>query len=178
MSLESTELVAASNEAHVERAVKGSLFYTVAMLVILFVSNGYPPDRPIAWGTIVLALGLDACKCTLLVAFAVLFSSVSTSFFLPVFGTIVIFLVGGASQQAYDFVHSSAGSTVSPLVRQLASMLYYVLPNFSAFDLKVNAIYALTLNVQGICLTVIYFIVYTVILLFCAAAIFNRRELG
>lgn len=154
------------------------LLGVVAMLVILFVSNSYPPDRPIAWGTIALALGLDACKCILLVAFALLFSSVSTSFFLPVFGTIAIFLVGGASQQAYDFVNSSAASTISPLVRQVASMLYYVLPNFSAFDLKVNAIYALNLNAQGICLTVVYFIVYTAILLLCSAAAFNRRELG
>ncbi|MDY0268934.1 ABC transporter permease [Trichloromonas sp.] len=155
-----------------------ALLGLLSILVVFFVSLGYPPDRPVVWVNVLAAIGFDALKCILLVAIAMFFSSVSTSFFLPIFGTIATFLVGGASQQAYDYVHSSAGQTLSPLVRQAASALYYILPNFSAFDLKVNAIYALPLDLPGLGLTLGYFVVYTAMALTLAALIFTRRELG
>lgn len=146
--------------------------------VVLVTAGNYPPDRPISWIAVVAAIGFDTAKCLLLVSFAVLFSSVSTSFFLPIFGTIAIYLVGGASQQAYDYVLSPAGQTLSPLARQAAEALYYILPNFSAFDLKVNAIYSLPLNYHSLALTAAYGVLYTIFLLCIAAAIFSRRELG
>jgi Cu-processing system permease protein len=148
-----------------------------ALLVVSFVSSGFPPDRPVAWGALVAAVGFDALKYILLVAFAVLFSSVSTSFFLPIFGTIAIFLVGGATQQVYDYVHSQAGQTLAPQLRQLATLLYYVLPNFSAFDLKVNAIYALPTDPRGLLFTAGYFVLYSSFVLIASAAIFSRREM-
>ena len=148
-----------------------------SFLVVAFVSAGYPPDRPVAWGTLATAVGFDALKYIFLVAFAVLFSSVSTSFFLPIFGTIAIFLVGGATQQVHDYVHSASGQVLSPLVRRLASALYYALPNFSAFDLKVNAIYAISPDWRGLLLTAGYFAVYSAFVLVTAAAIFSRREM-
>jgi ABC-type transport system involved in multi-copper enzyme maturation permease subunit len=154
------------------------LLGAAAATVVALVAVGYPPERPVAWGAVAAAIAFDALKCILLVAFAVFFSALSTSFFLPVFGTIAIYLVGGASQQAYDYVQSAAGQTLAPLVRQAATALYYLLPNFSAFDLKVNAIYALDLDLPGLLLTLGYGAVYTAIVLTGAAAIFTRRELG
>jgi ABC-type transport system involved in multi-copper enzyme maturation permease subunit len=150
----------------------------ITLLVVLVVSSQYPPDRPVAWAAVIVALGFDAVKCLLLVAFAVLFSSVSTSFFLPVFGTIAVYLVGGATQQAYDYVLSPAGQALSPLVKKLASGLYYILPNLSAFDLKINAIYALPLDFYPLVLTLGYGLLYIAFVLICAAAIYSRRELG
>jgi ABC-type transport system involved in multi-copper enzyme maturation permease subunit len=154
------------------------LLGTVAALVVLVVSHSYPPDRPVVWSTVVLAVGFDAFRCILLVAFAIFFSSLSTSFFLPIFGTIAVYLVGGASQQAYDYVQSSIGQRLDPMVRESTSLLYYVVPNLSAFDLKVNAIYALPVDSDGLALTAAYFVVYTALVLLLAAVIFARRELG
>jgi Cu-processing system permease protein len=148
-----------------------------SLLVVLVVSAGYPPERPVVWGALAAALCFDALKYIFLVAFAVLFSSVSTSFFLPIFGTIAVFLVGGTTQQVYDYVHSPMGQKLAPLVRHGATTLYYLLPNFSAFDLKVNAIYALAPDYRGLALTVGYWVIYTSFVLVAAAAIFSRREL-
>jgi Cu-processing system permease protein len=160
------------------------LFGTVVLLglltvaMVLFVSSNYPPDRSVSWLAVIAALGFDTIQCLLLVAFAVLFSSISTSFFLPVFGTIAVYLIGGASQQAYDYVLSPAGQTLSPVVRQAAGILYYIVPNFSAFDLKANAIYALPLDIGTLALTAVYGILYTAVVLIVAAAVYSRRELG
>jgi ABC-type transport system involved in multi-copper enzyme maturation permease subunit len=150
----------------------------LTLTVVSLVAANYPPDRPVSWLAVLAALGFDTLKCLLLVAFALFFSSVSTSFFLPVFGTIAIYLVGGATQQAYDYVLSPAGQTLSPLSQKLAEILYYILPNLSAFDLKVNAIYALPLDIQALALTCGYGLLYMAFVLIAAAAVYSRRELG
>ncbi|MHB8058805.1 MAG: hypothetical protein ACYDHC_13025 [Desulfuromonadaceae bacterium] len=124
-----------------------------------------------------LCILFDALKYILLIAVAFLFSTVSTSFFLPVFGAIATFLAGGITQQVYEFVNSPASKTLSTFVKQLAKGLYYIIPNFGAFDLKVNAIYGLPLPANGLFLTVAHFAVYVGLLLSAAAAIFARREM-
>lgn len=160
------------------------LFGTVLFLglltltVVLVVSGQYPPDRPISWIAVIAALGFDALKCLLLLAFAVFFSAVGTSFFLPIFGTIAVYMVGGATQQAYDYVLSPAGQALSPVTQTLAEVLYYILPNLSAFDLKVNAIYALPLDFHALALTLGYGILYMAFVLIAAAAVYSHRELG
>jgi len=127
---------------------------------------------------VIAALGFDALKCLLLLAFAVFFSAVGTSFFLPIFGTIAVYIVGGATQQAYDYVLSPAGQALSPVTQTLAEVLYYILPNLSAFDLKVNAIYALPLDFHALALTLGYGILYMAFVLIAAAAVYSHRELG
>lgn len=149
----------------------------VACAVVLFCSGMYPPVRPVVWSTLLCAIIFDVLKYVLLVAVSFLLSTVSTSFFLPVFGTIATFLVGSSSQQVYDFVNSPAAVKLSPIVRRIASILYYILPNFSAFDLKVNAVYGLALSTQGLLLTLAYWAVYILVVLSLAAVIFSRREL-
>lgn len=149
----------------------------VAFAVVLYSSTLYPPERPIIWSTMALSILFDALKYILLIAVAFLFSTVSTSFFLPVFGTIATFLTGGITQQVYEYIHSPASKNLSPVVKQIASGLYYLLPNFSAFDLKVNSIYGLPVPADGLLLTMAYFVVYVGLLLSVSAAIFLRREM-
>lgn len=149
----------------------------VACAVTGYTSALYPPDRPIVWGTMALCILFDALKYILLIAVAFLFSTVSTSFFLPVFGTIATFLAGGVTQQVYEYIHSPASKTLSPVVKHIATGLYYLLPNFGAFDLKVNTIYGLQVPVYGLLLTMAYFVVYVGVLLSLSAVIFMRREM-
>ena len=149
----------------------------VAMGVIYFASGMYPPMRPVQWNSIAIALLFDFFKYVLLVAIAYLLSTVSTSFFLPLFGAIVLFFVGSASQEAYDFVQSEQGANLAPLVKKAATAFYYILPNFSAFDLKVNAIYGVPLSPSGLLFTAAYFFVYTALVLTVSVMSFTTREL-
>lgn len=155
-----------------------SLVLGGAAFVAVFSASGiYPPSRPVVWNNLLLAIVFDALKYILLVAFAFLFGTVSTSFFLPVFGTIAVFLVGSASQGAYDYTRTTAGQALSPFAKQAAGALYYLLPNFSAFDLKVQAVYGLALPGRGLLLTLLYFLVYAAILLALSVLSFSLREL-
>lgn len=155
-----------------------TLLGTVACLVIKLASGIYPSDRPVVWSWFVLAITFATLKYILLVGVALLLSTVSTSFFLPIFGTICAFLASGITQQVYEYVNSpSAAQTVSPALKPIVSIIYYLLPNLAGFDLNVNAIYGLAPNFSGLGITAAYFIAYTAILLGSAALVFNRREM-
>ncbi|MDA8163408.1 MAG: hypothetical protein M0017_00050, partial [Desulfobacteraceae bacterium] len=156
----------------------GLLLGTVASGVIVMAGAQYPSQQPILWANFASAVFFDCCKYALLTAVALLLSSLSTSFFLPIFGTIATYLAGTASQEVMDYI--GGGTQVIPVAKAtqyLARGAYYLLPNLSAFDLKVYAIYSLPLSLTGLMYTFGYFLVYTAILLYLAVWVFRGREL-
>jgi ABC-type transport system involved in multi-copper enzyme maturation permease subunit len=132
---------------------------------------------PIQWGRIGVALGASLLKYVLLAAIAVFFSSLSTSFFLPFFATLAIYLTGSASQDVFEYISGDEGSKIAPLAQLLIKGVYYILPNFSAFDFNFQAIYPLPLHPADLVYTSVYFIVYTGVALSAANWFFSKREL-
>lgn len=155
----------------------GLVLGLIAPLAISATAATYPPDRSIVWSVILVAICYDVLKYILLSAFGLLFSAVSTSFFLPVFGTISVYLCGSMSQDVQNYLISSAAEDVPAFVKTLATFFYYLIPNFDAFDFKLAAIYSLPVDYMGALLTLGYFVIYTAIILFLACFFFSRREL-
>jgi ABC-type transport system involved in multi-copper enzyme maturation permease subunit len=154
------------------------LLGSLACVMVKIASGIYPSERPIVWSFLVLAILFSTLKYILLVGVALLLSTVSTSFFLPIFGTICTFLASGITQQVYEYVNSPVSAqAVSPQLKPLVALVYYLLPNLSGFDLKVNAIYGIAPDMSGLLLTGAYFVVYTALLLGGAAFVFGRREM-
>lgn len=147
-----------------------------AAAVIWFISSTDPPTRPILWHLVAIAIAFDTLKYCIVVAIALVLSTVSTSFFLPVFGAIAAFIAGNISQEVFDYIQSPAAATLSPLAKTAASGLYYLLPNFAAFNLKANAIYSIAVPAGDLLLTAAYGLMYLGILLTIAALLFGRRE--
>lgn len=150
----------------------------VATAVIALVSTQYPSDIPVRWLPIWVAIFTDGLKFILVAAIALLFSSLSTSFYFPFIATLVIYFCGSASQNVYEYICSDYGKTMSIVSRSIISTIYYLIPNFAAFDFKVQAVYPLSISVQGLFLTGTYFMIYTSIILMIAVWAFNRRELA
>ncbi len=150
---------------------------SVGAAVVKYVSVLYPPMRMIVWPNILLSVVFIVLKYILLVAFAFLLSTVSTSFFLPIFGTLSIYFVGNAMQQVYDFIHSPSALHYSPLIKKAVTVFYYILPNLTAFDLSVNAAYGINISGSGLVYTACYFIVYTGLILTVACIVFSGREM-
>lgn len=149
----------------------------IILSIVHYTAGLYPPDRPVLWMNVSWALCFLLLKYLLLVALGFLFASVSTSFFLPIFGTICTFFVGSASQEAYDYLQSPAAQSLSPLLQKSATIFYYLIPNLSAFDLQTQAIYGLPLVSGTLALTLLYWGVYTAIVLTLAVILFSRREM-
>jgi len=157
--------------------VSAIIFSLLAYILVPLAASINPPDRLALWSNILLAFGFDVCMAVLMTAVSILLSCVSTSFALPFFSSIAIYLAGSASQQVYDFLHSSAVVTQSALVKSAGDVLYYLLPNLNAFDLHLQAIYGLPLDYAQLLTTFAYFVFYTGILLVLSIIIFERREM-
>ena len=150
----------------------------VAAAAIALVSTQYPSDIPVRWLHVWIAIFFDSLKYTLVAAIALFFSSVSTSFYFPFIATLVIYFCGSASQEVYEYILSDYGKSMSLTARYIVNSQYYVLPNFAAFDFKVQAVYPLPLSLEGIVFTAIYFMCYTSIIILATIWTFNRRELA
>jgi ABC-type transport system involved in multi-copper enzyme maturation permease subunit len=149
-----------------------------AFIVIYYCSILYPPAREIQWKIIAVAIFFDTMKYILLIAVSFFFSTISTSFFLPIFGTVSIFIVGCSSQDVFNYLHTAdAGKGLPTFVVKAATCLYYLLPNLSAFDFKLHAVYGLEPSSSGLVLTFGYFVAYSAILLTISACLFIRREM-
>ncbi len=149
----------------------------LAVGMIVVVGTIYPPAKALNLVTLLTALGLGALKFMLLTAFSMLLCSVSTSFFLPIFGTFACYFMGHASQQVYDYLTLGSGALVPPAVQWAAKLFYYAVPNFSAFDYTIAATYGLPVNPAEIGWVLLYFLIYTGILLILSVLCFNRREM-
>jgi ABC-type transport system involved in multi-copper enzyme maturation permease subunit len=149
----------------------------ISVPVIYLSATQYPSDVPLLWGHVAVAVAGLAGKYILLTAIALLLSALSTSFFLPIFGTLAIYLAGSASQPVMDYLSRDETQAVSPTVKGICQGLYYLLPNFSAFDWQVQAVYALPLSAAQLGYTLAYFVVYLAIILWLGVTVFERREL-
>jgi len=155
-----------------------TLLGLVAVVAIALASTQYPSDIPIRWLQISIAILMDGLKYVLVAAIALLFSSLSTSFYFPFIATLVIYFCGSASQQVYEYIASDYGKTLSAVAKVVISSIYYCIPNFAAFDFKVQAVYPLAVSVESILFTGAYFLIYTSIVLMITVWAFNRRELA
>lgn len=146
--------------------------------VIAYSATVYPSAQPIPWGTIIAAFISMTLKSVMLAAFALLFSTISTSFTLPFFSTLGIWIAGSASQEVYEYISGSSGKDLPYFLRLIAEVLYYILPNFSGLNLQIFAIYGLPLSSFDVLASFLYAVIYTAVIAWLAVLIFTRRELS
>lgn len=137
----------------------------------------YPMDPPFSWGYFGLALWFQYWIFLIVGAVSLVFSSFATSSFLPLALSMGIYFAAFSTEAVKYYVESGIGRVqVAPIIRWVANIAYWVLPNFSAFDLKAQAIYHLPLDPRAVLLTQLYGIGYLAVFLALAAMIFSRRE--
>lgn len=145
-------------------------------IAILMSSLNYQPPRGINWTLFSMAFSAELLKVLVVVGVGFLFSTISTSFFLPIFGTLAIFFCGAASQQVYDYLHSPGGQNISQAVKYAADALYYILPNIQAFNLKLVFIYNLGYPLSEFLITCAYGGTYIAVLLGISILLFSQRQ--
>ena len=121
---------------------------------------------------LLIAIGLIACELALVTAVALFLSTFSSSAFLSAGLTAATYIAGqfGADLKNFEQV------VESPFAGRIARWLYYVLPNFAAFDVKMQAVHALPIEPGYVLYTVAYGLTYIALLLGGAVLIFSRRD--
>ncbi|RME33256.1 MAG: ABC transporter permease [Deltaproteobacteria bacterium] len=147
-----------------------------AIVSVLIASQQYPSDRPLVWSSLFWAWFMTWFRYLLLLSVALFFSVFSTSFFLPVFGTIGVYLSGSVSYQVLEYAQRNHEEFSSAFVF-LLKVIYCFLPNLSAFDFNVYAIYGLAIPIKDIVLCLVYGVCYLLVLVFLSFRFFARREI-
>lgn len=142
-----------------------------------FMAASFPPDKPLVWGNYLLYLLFDLEKLLVLSSVLVFFSSIATSSFLPMVLTLAVYAVGMTTEKVKLFVDTAEGAKHAPAALKVAVQgIYYLFPNLSPFDLKLQMIYALPVDPKVLLLTFLYGIGYVTVMLVLASVAFSRRD--
>jgi Cu-processing system permease protein len=144
---------------------------------ITVASKLYPSAIPMLWENFVAAVFFEFISLIILAGIAILFSSLSTNVFLPLFATLGFYIIGNVTQTVMDYIEGPYGKKLPAFSRYLSRAAYYFFPNLNALDLKFYAIYSLQLSAMHLVALLSYSLLYLLIVLGAALLIFRRREL-
>jgi hypothetical protein len=154
-------------------AVMTAAYYAV----LAYMQAISPPNLRASWPApatdpaLLKAIALIMLELMLVTAIAVLFSTFSSPF-LSAMLTTGVWVIGHFNQDLRDY-----GATIpSPLAAAIARGVYYVVPNFSAFDVKLQVVHAQAVPFSYIGLTTLYGVTYIALVLVGAAIIFSKRD--
>ncbi|MEO8483800.1 MAG: ABC transporter permease [Acidobacteriota bacterium] len=153
---------------------------TVALyLMLAFLDWRASPDQRLGWDTaatdprLLVAVGLITVEMALLTAVALFFSTFSSSALLSLMFTLGLFVAGFFGD---DLRHFGDIIEVAPMVGAFVSALGWVLPAFSAFDVKAQVVHGIPVPPGFVVWTIAYGGAYIVGLLAASIALFSRRE--
>jgi Cu-processing system permease protein len=150
----------------------------VALYVVLyFLSRNIPPQIQNAWDAPALdpallkAIALIYLNLAVVTAVALFFSTYSSPMLSAIF-TLGIYVVGqfNADLRHFDRIVDS------PVAIAIAKACYYVLPDFSRFDVKLAVVHGLPVSGAYMAATAAYAALYVGALLFGGVMIFSRRD--
>jgi len=138
-------------------------------------SNFFPR---FSWTPILWALLLIAVMLVLLAALSFLFSSFATSSFVTLILTIASYFIGHGLGAVKAILESpaTAGVELSTTTVRLFRGAYYLFPNLSFFDVKLQAAHNLPIAWTYLFGTIAYGLVYSCLAIALAGLIFSRRE--
>ena len=173
-----SELIAGKYVGLLLTLLVNTIVMTIALYAVLFfLSRGVAENVQRAWDTPALdpallkAIALIYVDVAVVTAVAVFFSSYSSPMLSAVF-TLGVYAVGqfNADLKRFDQIVDA------PAAIFVAKALYYVLPDFSRFDVKLAVVHGVPVTNAYMASTVLYALAYVAALLFGAMAIFARRD--
>lgn len=161
----------------------GTLLVNLAIMtaayyaVLAYMAYALPPaafkgGRPATDVMLLLAIAMIGAELALVTAVALFCSTFSSSALLSAALTAGVYVAGqfGTDLKNFDQVVESR------VAANVARALYYVLPNFAAFDVKARVVHGLPLEPGYVSLTLGYAALYVAMLLTGAVMIFSRRD--
>jgi ABC-type transport system involved in multi-copper enzyme maturation permease subunit len=135
-------------------------------MALVYVSRGWDPLALRIWPAILLIY----VELMILTAIALLFSCFSSPA-LSALLTFFVFIIGHFSADLKSLANSMGGAA-----RWLFTALYYLLPNLANLSFITPAAHGQLPAAQNVAVTVLYSLVYIVVVLAAASMIFSRRN--
>jgi ABC-type transport system involved in multi-copper enzyme maturation permease subunit len=154
-----------------------ALFSAVVASVLKSSSPAYY-FRDFSWLCYLQAFLYELMMFLILNAIVVFFSSITTSSFLTLLFSVATYITGQSIEEVVQFFKGEAVTSgiSSPVNQRIVEVFQYIFPNLSAFDIKTLASHGKLIATSHTLAIFGYGLIYTVLLLFFACLIFNRRE--
>ena len=146
-------------------------------LVLAYMATTFSPEVRASWPApatdprLLMAIGLILVELLVVTAVALFFSTFSSPFLSTVL-TLGLWVIGTFNADLRNF----DAAVESPVAAGIARGLYYVLPNFGAFDVKTQVVHGLAVPWAYVWTTTAYGAVYLALLLVGAVVVFSRRD--
>ncbi len=132
-----------------------------------------------SWPKIALSVFLTILMLILLSSVSFLFASFTSSSFITLVMTIITYIIGLSSSGVKALVESPSsivGLGVSPVTVKLVQAAYYLFPNLSLFNIKLQAAHDLPVSTSYVAWTVLYGVIYICMSITIAALVFRKKE--
>mgnify|MGYP001048789056 CR=1 FL=1 len=130
-------------------------------------------DAPVVDPRLLLVMVMIGAELALLIAVALFFSTFSSSALLSIVFTVGLYLAGLLSQDLRRFGDIV---DVSPAVAWVVQAVGWIIPAFSAFDIKSQVVHGLPLPDGFVPMTLAYAALYATALIAASVGLFSRRE--
>jgi ABC-type transport system involved in multi-copper enzyme maturation permease subunit len=152
------------------------IFAVLSIAMIKMTYSGYFPR--FAWPPILYALAFTMLSLILLSALSFFFASFASTSFITLVLTIISYIIGHSLGDVKALVEAPqvVGIEVSTLTVKVVQAAYYLFPNLSLFDIKLQAAHNLPIAPAYLFWVLLYGVIYTTIIIGLAAAIFRRKE--
>ncbi|MEO0198713.1 MAG: ABC-2 transporter permease [candidate division WOR-3 bacterium] len=116
-------------------------------------------------------------ELSILIAFALLFVSLSSKVVITMFGIFSVYITGHSIDDVVEFMSTHKGMGFTGFSEGVITIAKYVLPNLSVFDLKVNFVYGKGISAVSLILSAAYGILYSLLIVLLAVEIFKYKEI-
>ncbi|PLX89795.1 MAG: hypothetical protein C0619_10435 [Desulfuromonas sp.] len=132
-----------------------------------------------SWGIFITAVFFVFLQHVLLCAIVVFFSSLTSSSFISLIFSLASYIVGITLEEVVFYLRTpTANEEVAgaEFLQRSLEVVTWLVPNFAAFDFKLEAAHGLALEFSHLGVTFGYACLYIMLLLILASVIFSRRE--
>ena len=150
-----------------------------SFIAVYFTGILYPQEInfTISWLNFIIANVFIFFKLIIIASVVFLFSAVATSSFLPLALTIIFYFVSESVEEVKAFIETTTGKErISLPVIYVAKFVFYIFPNFEAFNFKQHTIYSLSIDSLNLLYLSSYSLLYTSIIIIIAIFSFQKRE--
>ncbi len=151
------------------------VLFLLAPLVFLVSRQRY--DAPLYMGYFFLYGFFLNVEIAVLIAFALLFLSLTSKTIVSMFAVVATYLIGHTIDEVSEFLKTRMGESMPLFSKIVIQLTRYLFPNLALFDLKTNFIYGKEVNGIALILIALYGVFYSLLILYFAILLFERKEI-
>ena len=165
----------------------GIILLVLAVTVFLSILSSVPfilskkfysyPEARFSWGIFFTAATYIFLKLAVVSSVLTLFASFTSNSFIALVLTLVTYIIGQSTEGIKVLISSTVEvGEVSPVLKTVVNLAYYLFPNLSVLDLKTQAAHGIPIVSSYIFWTLLYALLYMTITIAVSTLAFRRRE--